>query len=64
MGFKKRIEVWFLNGTKTDDNVCRCFPGCYNVQEYEETYEFDFGSGHHAIIMKKNVLFIEIMDEK
>lgn len=61
-----RIEVWFLNGTRQDDNVLRCFPHVSSFEENEKEYSITFGGGdnHTAIIQKRNVLFIEMMKEE
>lgn len=64
MGEKlKRIEVWFKNGTRQDDNVMRAFPHAKNLEEDSETYSFNFGGDHRAIIRKEAINFVEIMDE-
>ena len=60
---KIKIGVWFLNGTRQDENVMRVFP---NVSEYSENSDeirIKFDGNNYAVIQKKNVLFVEIMYE-
>ena len=60
-----RIEVWFLNGTRQDDNVLRAFPHVSKYEEDSEEIRITFGGSHHtAVIQKRNVLFIEMMKEE
>lgn len=60
----KRMEVWFLNGTRQDGNVLRAFPHTSSIEEDEERYTIIFGGDHKAVIYKRNILFVEIFDEE